>query len=57
MVEESHPGKRHGDAVLIAALDNRVVPDRTARLGDIRNAAAFGSFNVVAEGEESVRTK
>ena len=34
-----------------------IVPDRSARLGNVSHTALFSSLDVVAEWEESVRTK
>ena len=53
-MEEPHSGEGHHDAVFVAALDDGVVPDRSARLGYIANAAAVGSLDVVREGKEGV---
>ena len=54
MVEKSHVGERHRHAVLVAAVDHRVIADGTAGLGNVFHTALIGAFNVVAEGEESV---
>ena len=54
MVEQPHPGERHHDAVLIRRLDDIVVPNAAAGLGDILDAGFSGPLHVVAEGEEGV---
>ena len=57
MVEESHSGKCHYHTVLITALDNEVVADRSAGLGDVLNAALLSALDIVAEGEEGIRAE
>ena len=47
-------GEGHGDAVAIAGLDDVVVADGAAGLGDVGDAALLGALDVVAEGEEGV---
>ena len=54
VVEQSHARKSHGDAILIATLYHRIVSDRTARLSDVGHAASLGSFDIIAEREESI---
>ena len=53
-MEQPDPRKRHGHAIFIADLDDVVVTDRTAWLGNVFNTALMGSFNVVSKGEEGV---
>ena len=57
MMEKPHVRKRHGHAVFIAALDDRVITDGSAGLCDILHAALVSAFNVVAEGEEGIGTQ
>ena len=57
MVEQSHAGEGHSDAVLVAALDDQVVTDGAAGFGDVGNAGLLGALDVVAEGEECIRAK
>ena len=47
-------GEDHGDAVAITGLDDVVVPDGTAGLGDVGDAALLGALDVVPEGKEGV---
>ena len=54
MMEEAQAGHRHGNSIFIARFDDIVVADRTAGLGNVVDAAAMSSFDVVAKGEESV---
>ncbi len=54
MVEQPDPGEGHGDAVLITGVDDMVVPDGAAGLGDIGHAGLSGPLYVVAKGEEGV---
>ena len=56
-MEESHSGERHSDAVFVAAIDDEVVTDRAARLGDILNARLFGALDIIREGEEGIRAE
>ena len=54
MVEQADAGEGHGDAVLVAGLDDVVIPDGAAGLGDELHAGLVGPLDVVAKGEESV---
>ena len=54
MVEKSHAGKRHCNAVLVADAYNVVVAYRASGFGNVRNAASACAFNVVAEREKCV---
>ena len=57
MMEKSDSRKCHSDIVLVASLDNVIIADRTAGFGYIFNARLLSALNIVAEGEECVRTK
>ena len=57
VVEETHMGECHGDAILVAGVDDMVVADATASLCDKLYTAAVGTLDVVAEGEESIRSQ
>ena len=57
VVEEAHAGKAHRYAILIAALDNYVVTDRSAGLCDVLNAALLCALDVIAEREECIRAE
>ncbi len=57
MMEEAHSRKRHNHTVFIRGLDNDIVADRSAGFGDIGNTRALSAFDVVAEGEERIRTE
>ena len=57
MVEQSHSCERHGHAVLVAAVDNHVVADRSAGLCDVGNAALLRTLDVIVEGEERIGAK
>ena len=54
MMEQSHASEGHGDAILVASLDDIVVADATASLRNIVDATLVGTLDVVAEGEECV---
>ena len=54
MVEQTHAGESHSNAIFITSGNHMVVAHGTAGLGDILHAAFVGAFNVVAKGEESV---
>ena len=57
MVEKTHSCECHCHAVLIAALDNDIVTDRSAGLCDILNAGLLRSLDIIAEGEECIGAK
>ena len=54
MVEQSHVGEGHGDAIFVAGLDDVVVADGAATLRDVGDAALMRALDVVAEREEGV---
>lgn len=54
MMEETDTGEAHHHAVSVAGIDDAVIPDRTAGLGNVGHAAAMSSFDVVTEGEEAI---
>ena len=54
MVEQADAGKAHDHIMGIAGLDDIVVADGTAGLGDILDAAAESPLDVVPEGEECI---
>ena len=56
-MEQPDAAERHGNAVLIAGVNDLLVADRAAGLDNGSHAGAAGTLDVVAEGEESVRTK
>ena len=56
-MEQSHAGECHDHAVLIAFLDDQIVPDGAAGLGDVLDAGGFGALDVVGEGEASIGTE
>ena len=56
VMEEANSREGHGDIVLVARFDDMIVANRPTGLCHIANAAAMRPFNVVAEGEEGVRT-
>ena len=53
-MEQTDTCEGHSHAVLIAALDDSVVSDRSARLGDVLDAALLCALDVIGEREESV---
>jgi len=56
-MEQSHASEGHGDAILVASLDDIVVADATASLRNIADATLVGTLDVVAEGEECIRAQ
>ena len=54
MVEQTHAGEGHGDAVLVALFDDQIVTDGAAGLSDVLNAGSNAALDGVGEGEESV---
>ena len=57
MVEQAHAGESHGDAVLVAFLDDEVIADGAAGLGNVADAGGIGPLDVVGEGEEGIRAQ
>ncbi len=56
MVEQTHAGKGHRNAVFVAGLDDIVISHRAAGLGNELHATLMGAFDIVAKGEESITT-
>ena len=54
MMEQSHAGERHCDAILVASVDNIVVAYRATCLSDLFHATLVCTLDVVAEREECV---
>lgn len=57
MVEKTNAGEGHGNIVFVAGEDHIVIAHRTACLCDIFDATLVGALNIVAKGEECVRTE
>ena len=57
MVEQTHAGEGHDDAVLVAFFDDQVIADGAAGLGDVLDAGSNTALDGVGEGEESVGTQ
>jgi hypothetical protein len=55
-MEQPYPRKGHCHTIFIAGIDYIIVTDGAACLCYIFNAALVGTFDIVAEGEESIRT-
>ena len=54
MVEKTHSSECHNHTVIVASLDNYVITDRTAGLGNIGNTGFFSAVDIVTEREESI---
>ena len=54
-MEQPQAAEGHGDAVLIAGVDDLLVADGAAGLHDGGHAGAAGALDVVTEGEERIR--
>ena len=54
MMEQPDAAERHRNAVLVAGINDLLVPDGAARLHNGRYAAAAGTLDIIAEGEESI---
>lgn len=54
MMEQADTCKGHGNAVLVASLDNMVVTNTASSLCYIFHTALVGTFYVVAKREECV---
>ena len=57
VMEETDVRHRHEYAVLVRCLNDIVIANRSAALGDVGNAALMCAFDVVTEGEESIGTE
>ena len=57
MVEQTHAGEGHDDAVLVALLDDQIVTDGAAGLGDVLDTGSHTALDGVGEGEECVGTQ
>ncbi len=53
-MEQPDAAERHGDAVLIAGVNDLLVADRAAGLDNGGHAGAAGTLDVVAKGEEGI---
>ena len=56
-MEQPQAAEGHGDAVLVAGINDLLVTDGTAGLHDGGHTGAAGTLDVVAEGEEGVGTQ
>ena len=56
-MEQPQAAEGHGDAVLVAGINDLLVTDGTAGLHDGGHAGAAGTLDVVAEGEEGIRAQ
>ena len=54
VMEQTHTGEGHDDAVLVALLDDQIVPDGAAGLGNVLHTGGIGPLDVVREGEEGI---
>ena len=57
MMEKTDTGECHSNAVFVASHDNMIVANRATSLGNELYATLMGTLNVVAKGEESIRTQ
>ena len=57
MMEQPHTVKDQNDAVTVAGVDDMIITDWTAGFHDVGDAALAGSFNIIAEWEEGVRSQ
>ena len=57
MLEVTHAGKYHGDAVGITSVDRILIVLRAARLNDAGNARLSRRLCTVVKGEEGIRAK
>lgn len=57
VMEQADVRHGHRHVVLVGRLDDIVVADGAAGLGDVGHAALVGTLDVVAEGEESIRSR
>ncbi len=50
-------GKTHDHVIFVAGGDDVVIPDRTAGLGHVADPGTVSPFDVVAKGEEGIRSQ
>ena len=55
MMEQSDVGKTHDHIVSVTGIDNIIITDGTAWLGDVSYTGLSGSFYVIAKWEEGIR--
>ena len=53
-MEQADTGKGHHHVVLVAAIDDGIIPDGTAGLRNVFDAALFRSLDIVREREEGI---
>ena len=56
-MEQPDAAERHGNAVLIAGVNDLLVADRAAGLDNGGHTGAAGTLDVVAKGEEGIRAQ
>ena len=54
MMEQTHAGEGHDDAVLVALFDDQIITDGAAGLGDVFDTGGHATLDRVSEGEECV---
>ena len=57
MVEQTDASEGHGNAVLVAGIDNMIVTNATTSLCNVLNTTLVGTFNIVTEWEEGIATQ
>ena len=54
VVEEAHAGEGHDHGAAVALVDDRVVADGAARLGDVLDAGLGGARRFAAQGKNYI---
>ena len=54
VVEESHAGEGHDNALLITLFDNQIITDGSAGFCNVLNTRGISALDVIGEGEESI---
>ena len=54
VMEKTHAGERHGNAILVGGSDHVVIADGAAGLSDILHAALAGTLHIITKGEECI---
>ena len=57
MVEKSYASECHGNAILVAGVDNMVIAHAASGLCYVFNSTLMSTLDIVAKGEESVAAK
>ena len=55
MLKTANAGENHGDPILIASINNLLIPNRSARLNYSRNTGVSEGINTVSKWKKGIR--